>query len=114
MSGTVDERCRKKEMPDGGADNMRCWEEEVSEDGMGNIKCWEKKASGGGMSDMKCRENEVWENKMKKHKSSSFSCFSRIVRRPVASTIRAISGQYSGMAVSNDSSCAEEIAAVAS
>ena len=38
MSGTVDERCRKKEMPDGGADNMRCWEEEVSEDGMGNIK----------------------------------------------------------------------------
>lgn len=65
MSGTVDERCRKKEMPDGGADNMRCWEEEVSEDGMGNIKCWEKKASGGGMSDMKCRENEVWENKMK-------------------------------------------------
>ena len=28
MSGTVDERCRKKEMPDGGADNMRCWEEE--------------------------------------------------------------------------------------
>ena len=43
---------------------------------------------------------------------SSFSCFSRIVRRPVASTIRAISGQYSGMAVSNDSSCAEEIAAV--
>lgn len=21
------------------------------------------------MSDMKCRENEVWENKMKKHKS---------------------------------------------
>ena len=69
MSGTVDERCRKKEMPDGGVDNMRCWEEEVSEDGMGNIKCWEKKASGGGMSDMKCRENEVWENKMKKHKS---------------------------------------------
>ena len=69
MSGTVDERCRKKEMPDGGADNMRCWEEEVSEDGMGNIKCWEKKVSGGGMSDMKCRENEVWENKMKKHKS---------------------------------------------
>lgn len=69
MSGTVDERCRKKEMPDGGADNMRCWEEEVSEDGMGNIKCWEKKASGGGMSNMKCRENEVWENKMKKHKS---------------------------------------------
>ena len=69
MSGTVDERCRKKEMPDGGADNMRSWEEEVSEDGMGNIKCWEKKASGGGMSDMKCRENEVWENKMKKHKS---------------------------------------------
>lgn len=42
MSGTVDERCRKKEMPDGGADNMRSWEEEVSEDGMGNINVGRK------------------------------------------------------------------------